>query len=102
MDYDKLIKDLCWLATYCGQPYSCLILGYILDNAVDAIETLCADLARATAERNAAIADLYYTGGCPTCKLNRGKSDRTGIPICTKKFEYPTGECYEWRGKKED
>lgn len=52
-------------------------------------------------ERDAAIADINLMGGCPICKHNVGRSDRTGLPICEKKHDYPSNDCFEWRGFQE-
>lgn len=49
------------------------------------------------AERDAAIADIYHMGGCPNCRKNLGRSERTGLPICADNREYPNGSCFEWQ-----
>ena len=54
MDYDKLIERL---KSHSGALFELLYQKDILD-AATAIETLRADLARVTAERDAAIADI--------------------------------------------
>ena len=116
MDYDKLIEDLRWWAAYCGQPCGCLTARCILDNAVAAIETLCAennrlrekvedtrlegyakgleemsaDLSRVTTERDLAVE--YVRGQCKYCKHNFDCTSRKG----------PHSNCWEWRGIKED
>ena len=98
MDYDKLIDDL--RVACAGNQYN--IMGY----AALAIETLCADLARVTAERDAAISDLTYIARtypvdlcddlvCQYCKHYQNVN--TGCPGWTE------NDCFEWRGiEKED
>ena len=49
-------------------------------------------------EHEAAIADIYHMGGCPNCKKNLGRSERTGLPVCADEREYPNGICFVWRG----
>lgn len=59
MDYDKLIEQL----HIAGAGNS----GNIFDIAALAIETLRADLARVTAERDGAVKDLKKWNICATC-----------------------------------
>ena len=54
MKYDKLIDDLRWWAEQCDRTNHGCQARRILLNAVTAIETLRAALARVTAERDAA------------------------------------------------
>ena len=55
MDYDKLIEQLRWWAEHCDRTnYGCQVRTFLLD-AATAIETLRADLARVTTERDGAI-----------------------------------------------
>lgn len=73
------------------------VLPALLDN----IEALEARLAKAERERDAAVKDIYHMGGCPNCKKNLGRSERTGVPKCLEYREYPSGGCFEWRGVPE-
>ena len=58
MDYDKLIEQLRWWADHCDRTnHGCHVRPFLLD-AATAIETLRADLARVTAERDAAVSDI--------------------------------------------
>ena len=47
---------------------------------------------------DAAVADVYNMGGCPNCSKNIGRGERTGLPVCSDGLDYPTGECFVWRG----
>ena len=94
IDYDNLIERL---RGYCQEweAYNREQYRHVLEDAAFAIETLRADLARVTAERDAAILDLEIeTIGTPRacdCCKNREKS------WCRKNLLY--GWCkWEWRG----
>ena len=98
MDYDKLIERLH------KEAYGSDIEDLLLD-AATAIETLRADLARVTAERDAVISDLTYIARtypvdlcddlvCQYCKHYQNAN--TGCPGWTE------NDCFEWRGQKED
>ena len=76
MDYDKLIRrlrndaDAFRNGKTLGRAFA--DQEDVLDNAATAIETLRADLARVTAERDAAVADMealmWFSGeGCRIC-----------------------------------
>ena len=91
MDYDKLIDNL--RVACAGNQYN------IMGVAALAIETLRADLARVTAERDAAIEDLeeiMFKGGhnIDTCHFcaNGQCYGRGGTQVCNPL----------WRGIKED
>lgn len=56
----------------------------------------------ALVERDAAVADLYHMGGCPNCTHNKGRNPHTGVYMCKKHIEFPNGDCFEWRGVKEE
>lgn len=77
---------------------NCNVLDYV-DEAADLIESLAAELEQVKRERDAAVADLKdycYTGKvmCHYCKfLGNGR-------FCEN--ECGDGECFEWRGVKED
>ena len=92
MDYDKLIERLR------KEAYGSDIEDLLLD-AAHAIETLCADLARVTAERDAAVEDIWVAKWI-SCKHGAGCdfiSARTGCPDCAGCGDW------EWRSiKKED
>ena len=81
MDYDKLIEQL----HIAGAGNS----GNIFDIAALAIETLRADLARVTAERDAAIECLKNK--CPFCRKYLTCQGRT-----------INNDCWEFFGLKED
>ena len=92
MDYDKLIERLRECGTYGFKQEECR-------DAALAIETLRADLARVTAERDVAIEDLeeiMFKGGhnIDTCHFctNGQCYGRGGTQTCEPK----------WRGIKED
>ena len=90
MDYDKLIEQLR------KEAYGSDIEELLLE-AATAIETLRADLARVTAERDAAIKDIW-TAKWVSCKHGEGCdfiSARTGVPDCAGCGDW------EWRGQKE-
>lgn len=73
--------------------------GKIINACADLIESLAAELEQVKRERDAAVADLKdycYTGKvmCHYCKfLGNGR-------FCEN--ECGDGECFEWRGVKED
>lgn len=97
MDYDKLIEYLRRRGLGNGSalgPHSGLY-----DDAATAIETLRAALARVTAERDAAIKDIWAAKWI-SCKYGEGCdfiSARTGCPDCAGCGDW------EWRGiEKED
>lgn len=112
MDYDKLIEDMKTYKTREEKPL-------VREKAVFAIKTfraeinkLRADLARVTAERDAAVDDLTFAVNkyrlfttdinlCYLCKFNftsSGENEQT--------YECPGcygDDCFEWRGpQKED
>lgn len=100
MKYGKLINNLHWWAEHCDQTNHGCQTRRILADAATAIEALRADLARVTAERDAAVWDLETTMArvnpifdtCGFCK-NAQCYARGGIEFC-----HP-----EWRGiRKED
>ena len=92
MDYDKLIERLiqhdgiwCSVAT-----------GYkLVSDAALASVTLRDDLARVTAERDAAVSDLELFATCDTCKFGEMKmaDDCLGCDHASN---------WKWRGIKED
>ena len=89
MDYDKLIEAL----RNNKREDNChdCALGYYAFEAATAIETLCADLACVTVERDLAIE--YVRGQCKYCKHNFVCTSRKG----SHKY------CWEWLGRdKED
>lgn len=97
MDYDKLIEHLRRRGLGNGSalgPHSGLY-----DEAALAIETLRADLARVTAERDAAVSDLetimaYGGGNLDTCQFCKNSQcyARGGTKLCLP----------EWRGPQEE
>ena len=94
MDYDKLIERLH------KEAYGSDIEDLLLD-AATAIETLRADLARVTAERDAAIAD--WRGFCAKCAWNKKQYLADGKMDDRCKTCRENGKCnWEWRGIKED
>ena len=46
----------------------------------------------------AALRDLSVKGGCPICLYNMGRSERTGLPLCARRRDFPDEGCFEWRG----
>lgn len=95
MDFDNLIEHL----HIAGAGN----LGNIFDVAADAIETLRADLARVTAERDAAVESIPHD--CKTCAYHLVFFNGcTPDHDCTN----PDGGCsnnydrWRWRGIKED
>ena len=113
MDYDKLIEQLnAWneqhLSVVCGGKhfacdYLCENEDCIVVRAITAIETLRADLARVTAERDAAIKSIPHD--CKTCAYHTVFFNGcTPDHDCTN----PDGGCsnnydrWKWRGIKED
>lgn len=108
MDYDKLIDDL----QKNGQNKK--LTAWVRSTSMDAaaaIETLCADLARVTAERDAIERDFRAftkqwweeANGfpCRFCKFENSGG-------CEQKAKHPddekpcAGRWFEWRGMKED
>lgn len=87
MDCDKLIEQLHIAGT--GNS------GNIFDVAALAIETLRADLARVTAERDGAIKDLNEF-------LSMDELCPTQCEWCKWNGTYCDGKTPEWRGIKED
>ena len=123
MDYDKLISavKLCGSTPKADQCKQCAYwsggdmsecIPQMTADAALAIETLRADLARVTAERDAAVADLTFA-------VNKYRLFTTDIDLCYLcKFNFPSSgeneqtyecpgcygdDCFEWRGpQKED
>lgn len=93
MDYDKLIEQLRRRGLSNGSalgPHSGLY-----EEAALAIETLRADLARVTAERDAAIKDLNeFLSMDELCPIQ--------CEWCKWNGTYCDGKTPEWRGVKED
>ena len=89
MDYDKLIERLKNAAGGSEGIKMC-------QDAALAIETLCADLARVTAERDAAIKDLNeFLAMDELCPIQ--------CEWCKWKDTFCDGKTPEWRGiRKED
>ena len=88
MDYDKLIERLRECGTYGFKQEECR-------DAALAIETLCADLARVTAERDAAIKDLNeFLSMDELCPIQ--------CEWCKWNDTFCDGKTPEWRGIKED
>ena len=83
MDIEKLIERL---KSAAGGPEGIKMC----QDAATAIETLRADLAHVTAERDLAVE--YVRGQCRYCKHNL---------VCTSR-KGPHKNCWEWRGIKED
>ena len=88
MDYDKLIERL---KNAAGGPEGIRMCS----GAALAIETLCAELARVTAERDGAVSDLELFATCDTCKFGEMKMayDCLGCDHASN---------WKWRGIKED
>lgn len=119
-------KELLSRIVYCASADTCdgcpldsddiseICVDKLLKKAADAIEQLCTDVARLTAEnrakeqyiaetigkvikeRDAAIADLRYQSACWNCTKN-GKDCHVNMPM-----EQPNVMCggFEWRGCK--
>ena len=88
MDYDKLIERLnTKLQSYAS--YTDSEFARAMEDAITAIETLRADLARVTAERDAAIECLKNK--CPFCRKYLTCQGRT-----------INNDCWEFFGLKED
>lgn len=88
MDYDKLIERL---KSAAGGPEGIKMC----QDAVLAIETLRADLARVTAERDAAVKDLNeFLSMDELCPIQ--------CEWCKWKDTFCDGKTPEWRGIKED
>ena len=92
IDADAAIKDA--RQNY-GDVHDAVLMKHFL-NSQPTIPSPTDDM---LADYKEAIADIYHMGGCPNCKKNLGRSDRTGLPICADGREYPNGICFEWRGK---
>ena len=88
MDYDKLIEHLRECGTYGFKQEECR-------DAALAIETLRAELARVTAERDAAITDMTALMAGQCCDLCAAEycNDRGKTEMCT---------AFKWRSSKED
>ena len=93
MDYDKLIEHLSRRGLGNGSA-----LGHhsgLYEEAATSIETLRADLARVTAERDAAIKDLNeFLSMDELCPIQ--------CEWCKWNGTYCDGKTPEWRGIKED
>ena len=88
MDYDKLIERL---KSAAGGPEGIKMCH----DAAIAIETLRDDLARVTAERDAAVKDLNeFLAMDELCPIQ--------CEWCKWNGTYCDGKTPEWRGKKED
>lgn len=88
MDYYKLIEHLRECGTYGFKQEECR-------DAALAIETLRADLARVTAERDAAVKDLNeFLAMDELCPIQ--------CEWCKWNGTYCDGKTPEWRGIKED
>lgn len=95
MDYDKLIDRLnTKLQSYAS--YTDSELAHVIEDAAIAIKTLRADLARVTAERDAAEKDLNeFLAMDELCPIQ--------CEWCKWQDTYCDGKTPEWRGiKKED
>ena len=93
MDYDKLIVRLKQHSVACVRTYGRYCS--ICDDAALAIETLRADLARVTAERDGAIKDLNeFLSMDELCPIQ--------CEWCKWNGTYCDGKTPEWRGMKED
>ena len=103
MDYDKLI---CQLRDFKVKINGEKLTPLVCLDAATAIETLRADLARVTAERDAAISDMVFITRTYPVEL----CDDLVCKFCVHFPNAQTGclgweknECFEWRGiKKED
>lgn len=99
MDYENLIEHLrMHLGTYKKdfENFNCGMCALDCANAATAIETLRADLARVTAERDAAIKDLNeFLSLDELCPIQ--------CEWCKWKDTFCDGKTPEWRGiQKED
>ena len=98
MDYDKLIERL---KSAAGGPEGIKMC----QDAALAIETLRADLARVTAERDGAVKDLKKWNICATCGHYSPYGKKSN---CKIKSAHISGgnwagcSKWEWRGIKED
>ena len=90
MDYDKLIDRLnTKLQSYAS--YTDSEFAHVIEDAVIAIETLRADLARVTAERDGAIKDLNeFLAMDELCPIQ--------CEWCKWKDTFCDGKTPEWRG----
>ena len=106
MDYDKLIERLYQHNKDYGEGRTQDFFRVCLDckDAATAIETLRADLARVTAERDAAVDELH--GKCSAC--SHYTPYHNDGPCASCKFEVAcfvpekATDKWEWRGIKED
>ena len=95
MDYDKLIDRLnTKLQSYAS--YTDSEFAHVIEDAALAVETLRADLARVTAERDGAIKDLNeFLSMDELCPIQ--------CEWCKWKDTFCDGKTPEWRGiRKED
>lgn len=94
MDYDKLIERLnTKLQSYAS--YTDSEFARAMEDAITAIETLRADLARVTAERDGAVKDLNeFLSMDELCPIQ--------CEWCKWNGTYCDGKTPEWRGIKED
>ena len=95
MDYDKLIDRLnTKLQSYAS--YTDSEFAHVIEDAAIAIETLRADLARVTAERDGAVKDLNeFLAMDELCPIQ--------CEWCKWKDTFCDGKTPEWRGiRKED
>ena len=97
MDYDKLIEPLEMHRVIYKNDYDNFSGGACTSDCMDAalaIETLCADLARVTAERDAAVKDLNdFLSMDELCPIQ--------CEWCKWKDTFCDGKTPEWRGIKE-
>ena len=103
MDYDKLIDRLnTKLQSYA--PYTDSEFAHVIEDAALAIETLCADLARVTAERDAAVEQLH--GICSACQNYLPYHNRGKCRVCAyepaRDKDAEVNDNWKWRGQKED
>lgn len=92
IDADAAIKDA-------RQNYGDVHDAVLMERFLNSQPTIPSPTDAILAEYKKAIADIYHMGGCPICKKNLGRSDRTGLPICADNREYPNGRCFVWRGQ---
>ena len=109
MDYDTLIEKYRQAADKWEKRHPVtdtfdLRVQDALRDAATAIETLCADYARITAERDAAMEQLH--GICSVCDNytpyhNHGECAWCIHEIC-RDNKIPASDNWKWRGLKED